>query len=373
MSKGGARHFAKPAVDPGIILRIFKNHSALIANLGIYETVSKSGAVSPQGLLDCKALLQDIIEVAPTCELAPQVLRTSLMNLLTHDVSLNSTKWNGATWCNIKAERVTVLLAHLRKLARDKEQQRICTAKLTSHQYQQLETIFSEVVLKDEDPLEKGKCLKRKASDASLDSDGFPKLLQSPEVKKSPCKKGGKSQPKDKKATPHMLWKRAGSSCTKASKPLEKRQQPLEKRQQAEAGSIDTEQSLQDKMGYGSKPKKKPASKTKAVPKATTAKGKKPLKKGKEPLKKGKPTNQANDKKKFCQLRVTNAKNPERSYLTGCHLGTTQRRLVVEVPATWTKDYKTVIAKIKKEMEAKGLTKPEALALRAKLVEAQAS
>lgn len=43
------------------------------------------------------------------------------------------------------------------------------------------------------------------------------------------------------------------------------------------------------------------------------------------------------------------------------------------MPATWTKDYKTVIAKIKKEMEAKGLTKPEALALRAKLVEAQAS
>ena len=45
----------------------------------------------------------------------------------------------------------------------------------------------------------------------------------------------------------------------------------------------------------------------------------------------------------------------------------------VEVPATWTKDYKTVIAKIKKEMEAKGLTKPEALALRAKFVEAQTS
>ena len=73
MSKGGPRHFAKPAVDPGIILRIFKDHSALIANLGIYETVSKSGAVSPQGLLDCKALLQDIIEVAPTCELAPRL------------------------------------------------------------------------------------------------------------------------------------------------------------------------------------------------------------------------------------------------------------------------------------------------------------
>lgn len=303
------------------------------ANLGIYETVSKSGAVSPKGLLDCKALLQDITEVAPTCELAPQVLRTSLMNLLAHDVSLNSTKWNGATWCNIKAERVTVLLAHLRKVARDKEQQRLCTAKLTSHQYQQLETLFSEVVIKDEDPLEKGKCLKRKASDASMDSDGFPKILQSPEVKKSSCKKGSKGPPGNEKTTPHRLWKRAGSSCTKTSK-------PLGKRQQEEAGSTATEHSLQDKMGYGNKPKKKPASKTKAGPKATTTKGKKPLKKGK-------PNTQADDKNKFCQLRVTNATKPERSYLTGCHLGTTQRRLVVEVTAKWTKNYKKVIAEIK--------------------------
>eukprot|EP00435_Cladocopium_sp_Y103_P053550 s2178_g17.t1 len=357
MSKGGARHFAKPAIDPGILLRIFKDHSALISNLGIYETVSKSGAVSPKGLLDCKALLQDIIEVAPTCELAPQVLRTSLMNLLAHDVSLNSTKWNGATWCNIKAERVTVLLSHLRKVAREKDQQRLCTAKLTSHQYQQLETIFSEVVIKDEDPLEKGKCLKRKTSDASLDSDGFPKILQSPEVKKSPCKKGSRGPPKDEKAKPHTLWRRAGSSCTKTSK-------PLEKRQQEEAGSTATEQSLQDKMGYGSKPKKKPASKTKAKPKATPTKCKKPLQQGK-------PKTKADDKKKFCQLRVTNAKKPERSYLTGCHLGTTQRRLVVEVPAKWTKKYKTVVQEIKEKMEAKGLTKAEALALRTKLVAAQ--
>ena len=181
----------------------------------------------------------------------------------------------------------------------------------------------------------------------------------SPEVKKSSCKKGSKGPPGNEKTTPHRLWKRAGSSCTKTSK-------PLGKRQQEEAGSTATEHSLQDKMGYGNKPKKKPASKTKAGPKATTTKGKKPLKKGK-------PNTQANDKNKFCQLRVTNATKPERSYLTGCHLGTTQRRLVVEVTAKWTKNYKKVIAEIKKQMEAKGLTKPEAVALRAKLLETQKS
>ena len=359
MSKGGARHFTKPAIGPGIILRIFKDHSALIANLGIYETVSKSGAVSPKGLLDCKALLQDITEVAPTCELAPQVLRTSLMNLLAHDVSLNSTKWNGATWCNIKAERVTVLLAHLRKVARDKEQQRLCTAKLTSHQYQQLETLFSEVVIKDEDPLEKGNALKEKQVMPPWILMVSPKYYRVLKWRKALAKRAVRAHQGMRKQHLTGFGKGLGPAAPKTSK-------PLGKRQQEEAGSTATEHSLQDKMGYGNKPKKKPASKTKAGPKATTTKGKKPLKKGK-------PNTQADDKNKFCQLRVTNATKPERSYLTGCHLGTTQRRLVVEVTAKWTKNYKKVIAEIKKQMEAKGLTKPEAVALRAKLLETQKS
>lgn len=47
--------------------------------------------------------------------------------------------------------------------------------------------------------------------------------------------------------------------------------------------------------------------------------------------------------------------------------GSTQRMLIVEVPAKWTKDYKGVIGKLKKAIE-KGSTKAEALELRSKLV-----
>ena len=43
--------------------------------------------------------------------------------------------------------------------------------------------------------------------------------------------------------------------------------------------------------------------------------------------------------------------------------------MIEEVPAKWTKNYKTVIGKLKKAIE-KGSTKAEALELRAKLVQA---
>eukprot|EP00438_Fugacium_kawagutii_P003468 Skav217399 [mRNA] locus=scaffold532:724880:732954:+ [translate_table: standard] len=208
MSRGGARHFAKPDVDPGVLLRTLRDHAETIKDLGTYETISKAGAVNLKGLLYCKSLLQDIIEIAPTCQIGPQALRTSLTQLLTHNVTLNTSKFNGATWANIKSERLTVLLAHCRKMARDKEQQRVCAGKLTTQEFQQLQLLIAEVVLKDEDgPLQKGKALKRKVSDASLDSEGFPAMLQTPKDK-NPCKKGksprrnGNNSPSTKNSSP---------------------------------------------------------------------------------------------------------------------------------------------------------------------------
>lgn len=365
MSRGGARHFAKPSIDPGILLRTFKDHANTIKDLGTYETISKSGAVNPQGLLHCKGLLQDIIEIAPVCQVGPQVLRTALMQLLTQNVSLNTSKFNGSTWANIKSERLTVLLAHCRKVARDKEQQRVCAGKLAAHEYQQLELLVSGVVLKDEDePLEKGRVLKRKVSDASLDSNGWPAMFKSPK-EKSPCKKGSSpstkgSSPEGKKKrspckkggqAPEFLWRRPGSRNKKEEEPLEKRL-----KNQDEQGSSD----LWEKMGYGTQ--KKPAAKGKGEGKAKT----KPVI-GKKSLEKGQ-SQKDNETKKWTSLRVTNAKNPERSYITGCHKGTTQRRLIAEVPAKWTRNYEAIVAKLKEAIEKKDLTKAEALLMRSQLL-----
>ena len=275
MPKGGPKHFAKPALDLGILLKILKNNSETVKNMGLYETVSKTGAVNPKGLLKCKGLLQDFIEATPTCEVSSQALRTSLTQLLTHNVSLNTSKFNGATWANIKAERITVLLAHCRKVAREPEQQRLCTAKLTSSEYQELEAVFSQVVLKDEleEPLKKGRVLKPNLSGASLDSDGMPNMFAAtPEKKKTPQREKSTALVHQDL---HTKWNRPGAMCK--ANPLEKRVQKGGKDSERNDGQSDC---LKRKMGYGSKIMKRPASKKdKPLKKDASSKKGKPLKK----------------------------------------------------------------------------------------------
>ena len=138
------------------MLKTLKDNAEVVKDLGAYETVSRASAVQPHGLLQVRHLLEDITEVSPTCDLQASVLRTALMNLLTSNISLNNTQFNGNTWSNQKAERITVLLCHTRKVARDKEVQRICAAKLTAREYQLLEAVTSKIIQKEEEALEKG-------------------------------------------------------------------------------------------------------------------------------------------------------------------------------------------------------------------------
>eukprot|EP00438_Fugacium_kawagutii_P029461 Skav209228 [mRNA] locus=scaffold293:121256:122537:- [translate_table: standard] len=357
MSRGGARHFAKPDVDPGVLLRTLRDHAETIKDLGTYETISKAGAVNPKGLLYCKSLLQDIIEIAPTCQIGPQALRTSLMQLLTHNVTLNTSKFNGSTWANIKSERLTVLLAHCRKVARDKEQQRVCAGKLTAQEFQQLQLLIAEVVLKDEDePLQKGKTLKRKVSDASLDSEGFPAMLQTPKDK-NPCKKGKALKRKvsdaslDSEGFPAML------QTPKDKNPCKKGKSPRRNGN----NSPSTKNSSPKKNNTRALVKREDKALNISGEGLGQATGRKAL------WEKGQ-AQKDNETKKWESLRVTNAKNPERAYITGCHQGTTQRKLIAEVPAKWTKRYKAVVAALKEAIEKKNLTKAEALLLRSQLL-----
>ena len=219
--------------------------------------------------------------------------------------------------------------------------------------YQELEAVFSQVVLKDEpdEPLKKGRVLKPNLSGASLDSDGMPNMFATPD-KKSPKKEKSTAivhKPSDTK------WKRPGAMCK--ANPLEKRKLKEAKESESSGGKSD---SLKRKMGYGSKTMKRPASKKdKPLKKEASSKKGKPLKK--------RQASNIDPHQTWTHLSVCNATYPERSYITGCQKGSTQRMLIVEVPAKWTKDYKGVIGKLKKAIE-QGSTKAEALELRSKLV-----
>ena len=58
-SRGGARHFAKPIVDVGLLLTQLTAHKSLVKDFGAYEAISRTGSVDFIGImhnLDLKSL-----------------------------------------------------------------------------------------------------------------------------------------------------------------------------------------------------------------------------------------------------------------------------------------------------------------------------
>ena len=135
MSRGGARHKAKAYIDPSLLLQVMGNHGDLLADLGSYESRNKQGAVDPAGLVRCLPLVKGLLGVCPRAEVPSAPLRQALLSLLTSMPEVNKSKFNGSTWSSLKAERLTTLFAHVRRLKRDNDQMRICAAKLSGSSY----------------------------------------------------------------------------------------------------------------------------------------------------------------------------------------------------------------------------------------------
>eukprot|EP00435_Cladocopium_sp_Y103_P000214 s4807_g1.t1 len=207
--RGGPRHFSKPYIEAGLLFQVFSQHEDRVQDFKTYEHLSSGSSPDPKGIIYCLGLLQDLIKIAPQAELHPSPLRDAMLRLLTNKPLLNTSGHNGAVWCNGRAERVNVLLAHLRKLKRSGPSSR-CASMLTGLEYTQLADLLKLVQPRPEEgkdplPLENGeakespskkvkkqdsqehqpkKKLKKEDSDISLDSQGFPSFLKTPEHEK---------------------------------------------------------------------------------------------------------------------------------------------------------------------------------------------
>ena len=114
MPKGGSRHTKKPEVDVGLLLKVFQEHSNLVANLGTYETIGRSQSCHPKGLITVLPLIKGLLELSDTGEIHSSSLRQAMMNLLVARPSLNDTIYNGQVWCGSRCERIGVVLYHMR-------------------------------------------------------------------------------------------------------------------------------------------------------------------------------------------------------------------------------------------------------------------
>ena len=384
--KGGARHFSKPLIDQGLLYKVFYEHKGLVMDLKGYEVLSRNSALNPLALHQVLPLVDALVELECSCEIHSQTMRSALLHLIALDPELNTSEYNGTVFVNLRAERISVLLHHVRRLARAKEMPSSVVGNLTASQFKEVNKTLKKVVLREmaqgnalkkdegqkagsskdtlkkvstgtenkslkkvkkgtlkgkketlkkaDSPLKKeaaenamvpkGRSLKARVSDVSLDSDGFPNFLASPQ----------------KGATPPRLWKKKRGNF-----------QP-----QAPA---EVHGGLKDAMGVLKKPSAKKASLKKEKPK------KQALKKvaKKETLKKV----EANERKPWEKVFKTAAKKPERCYLTGRYSKDQGKFLIVEVTKKMSLQYRWIIDRIKDSLEKEHITKHEALEMREKL------
>ena len=195
--KGGARHLAKPYIDSGVLFSKLSLHKELVQNFGRYDTVSKNQAIDAAGLMQVLPLVRSLVELEGTCEIHTQPLRQALTKMVMEDPVVNNTKFKGEVWCNLRQERLTCVMAHFRRLKNDSEMRK-CASRLTASEYLQLQDLVDKI--REKTPCQKvdvvepavpAKRLKKEISDVSVDSEGYPKDLETPEKKTLP--KGEKS------------------------------------------------------------------------------------------------------------------------------------------------------------------------------------
>ena len=304
-----------------------------------------------------------------TCEIHTQPLRQALLKMVMDDPSVNNSKFKGEVWCNLRQERLTCVMAHFRRLKNDQEMRK-CASRLTAAEYLRLQDVVDKI--KEKTPCQKVdvdepalpvKRLKKEISDVSVDSQGYPKDLETPE--KSTLPKGEKS------SSPTLAKGDVIRNSTLAKGMVNKRRRLLRKRMGSRVLPMSSSLDAGLEQAFGFKENSKKRKKTKALAKGKAkalAKGKaKALAKGKaKALAKG--NSSCGSKPPWWRLRITRSLKPPRAYITGSkEVGAKKLPLIVEVSGKRSKKYNQIIDMIYKELQEKRLTKEEAIQMRNEL------
>ena len=149
--KGGHRQFPKPYIDPGLIFTVLSANKEQVTDLGQYELISSSQAVDHKSLHQNRDLVKGFLKVSPSGEIHAQALKRALLQLLQQDPTINHSKQTGAVFCNLKQERLTTLMCHIRRVARESDWS-VAAAKLTSSEFSQLKEVLNMVEIKAPEP-----------------------------------------------------------------------------------------------------------------------------------------------------------------------------------------------------------------------------
>ena len=330
--RGGPRHFPKPMIESGLLFQVFCKHTELVQNLKAYEHLSSGSTPDPKGMHYCLALVNELLELSPQAELHPQPLRDALLRLLSSKPLLNNTGHAGQVWVHQRADRVNVLLAHIRKLARSGPTAR-CAGNLTGLEFSQLQDTLKRVQLRPAWWTFAKGCLtigkwwwwsRRKTSQEKT------------EEKWQWCVLGFSRFSYDAQNT----WKWEKNCC--------KSKQALAKEGGAVSAPARTN-TWESQKSNGCRTLGKvleEASSFWCLQKACSC---------------------SKEHWGMAQNLQDNTKKKERAYLCGTKAPGEKQKLIVEVTATMSKQYMLIIEKIKEALENDNISKEEALKMRAEL------
>jgi hypothetical protein len=168
---------------------LMTQHKIQLANLGVYESISKTMAVNGKGLVALSPLLTALVQLAPWANLLQTQIREAI-ETVNADGMLNSTKMSHQAWARQRTEKVILLFSHLRRLRKEFRFNQ-CTAKMSRQDKSLLSNIISLIDGKygvELDGASSSSKSKRRlqahhsnASALTLDSDGYPAMLISPQ------------------------------------------------------------------------------------------------------------------------------------------------------------------------------------------------
>ena len=98
-------------------------HAGLLVDMGPYEVLSTGNGPDYKGLVSLAELWKGLLRVEPSGEIHSQPLKIALLSIMADNEHINKTSFTAL-------ERVSCLLAHLRKIKRDGSLQ-VAAARLT--------------------------------------------------------------------------------------------------------------------------------------------------------------------------------------------------------------------------------------------------
>ena len=223
--RGGPKHHTKPPLDASLVLGIFAQQPDLLRDLGPYESIPTNFAASGQGLLKLKPILEKLLEVCPSAEPPEGALREAAVRMATASPQLlKGCPFSIQVWGGLKTKKLITVFSHLRRLRREPRKFEAACLKLVGPEVIELQGLLNlitlrhsgedsqatensqgglqaassssnQVALSEAAPtvgypedmskaeakaLPTGRGLKRVMSDISVDSNGFPMMLRSP-------------------------------------------------------------------------------------------------------------------------------------------------------------------------------------------------